>query len=132
MALKCRTVLPKHQDKRSKFLHEIPFLSLFCHPFLSHIAFSLTLKHTFSLHTHTQTLPISLGSHDWSPERRLSLPDIVSYCYSAPRSIRMTRYSGPDETASYPLWLILRSSANSVGMLVCRRAICFYGDELWE
>ncbi len=110
-----------------------PF-SLFCCPFLSHIAFSLTLNHTHFhyTHTHTHTLSISLGSHDWSLKRCLSLPDIVSYCYSAPRSFRMTRYSGPDETASYPLWLILRSSANAVGMLVCRRAICFYGAELWE
>lgn len=60
------------------------------------------------------------------------MPDIVLYYYSAPHSVRMTRYCGPDETVLYPLRLNLRSSAEAIGMLVCRRAICFYGDKLWE
>lgn len=78
------------------------------------------------------SLSLSPGSLDWSLEMHLSLPDIVSYCYSAPVSLHMTKYSGPNETVLYPLWLILWSSANAVRMLVCRRAICFSGNELWE
>lgn len=101
--------------------------STFLFTFLLFISDSETL---FPPHTHINTL--SPGSHDWSLERCLSLPDIVLYYYSAQRSVRMTRYCGPDETVLYPLRLNLRSSAEAIGMLVCRRAICFYGDKLWE
>lgn len=110
------------QNRTETFVQEI-ILFLFCCPFFLTL-FSLEFKHT---HTHIFTT-LSPGLHDWSPERHLSLADIVLCCYSAPVSLHMTRYSGPNEIVLYPLWFILRSSANAVRMLVCRRAICFSGN----
>lgn len=66
LVLKCRTVLSKHQEKRSKCFPWNPSpISLLLSFFVSHSLISYTQTHTFPLHTHTECF----SGHTTGPQR---------------------------------------------------------------
>lgn len=98
VCFKCATVPPSHQDKISQYLHEVHLRYIFT------VLFCLTQRHTLTISGH-RTRP-----------RRGVCHCLTLYCIVIQLHVlfHMTTCSGPDETASYPLWLILT--------IVCKRS----------